>query len=81
MLVQVRRTFLKRGNTTRLSRENFFFQFPIAPAFGWTVYRSQGLTIKNSTIFIDLDGCDIKQTYVALSRACKIDQIKILPPK
>ncbi|AQQ79988.1 hypothetical protein LbFV_ORF68 [Leptopilina boulardi filamentous virus] len=52
------------------------FGFPIQLNCADTIRSSIGMTVERKDIYINLNGCSLQETYVILSRATNIDQIK-----
>jgi ATP-dependent DNA helicase PIF1 len=53
-------------------------QFPIKPAFGITINKSQGQTLQHVGIFLPQQVFSHGQLYVAMSRVGKADGLRIM---
>lgn len=54
------------------------FGFPLTLASVGNIYQSQGSTLANRKLFINLTGCSAEEIYVALSRCTEVGQIEVI---
>ena len=57
-----------------------YTQFPLTPAWAFTIHKSQGKTLDRVTLDLDRGAFATGQVYVALSRCRALDDIKLVKP-
>lgn len=62
----------------RLFKNETLFGFPICMAAASNIFNSQGKTMLQSDIYIDIQGCNQSEVFVALSRPKELRQIKAI---